>query len=357
MNKYIITLVLISTLTAFSSVKGQNLDTKALEQIEFAKKMTYQMGAELFSKRKLHFKTNSEFIAPWDKMTKEKLEDFKAALRTIIENGTVEIKESRSFKKSLVFKSQVPEIDDLSDMLKINLVETNLMDNDKNALETRKRGSTFYGSKFNSSNKNGITTSSNQITITNSYRITSKSVTGTITGNIKLRASFPSEYKKVLITPSDIGKEFSLGTQKFQVINIVENKVFLKFLEQEAIPKFKFVNLDNNGNEIASLTYNELEKLKEDNKAIDMSTLHGMETLPEKVYAVFNKNPSITKEEFNSSIEPWLMQSYKTKGEERLQDKLFTESYIVLTSVGPIANCNLYIENHGISKEFILELK
>jgi hypothetical protein len=242
-------------------------------------------------------------------------------------------------------------------MLKINLVETNLMDNDKNALETRKRGSTFYGSKFNSSNKNGITTSSNQITITNSYRITSKSVTGTITGNIKLRASFPSEYKKVLITPSDIGKEFSLGTQKFQVINIVENKVFLKFLEQEAIPKFKFVNLDNNGNEIASLTYNELEKLKEDNKAIDMSTLHGMETLPEKVYAVFNKNPSITKEEFNSSIEPWLMQSYKTKGEERLQDKLFTESYIVLTSVGPIANCNLYIENHGISKEFILELK
>ena len=358
MNKHKIIFVFSLVFFCFSAVQSQTSDTEALEEIEFAKKMTFDMGTDLFKSKKLFFNKNTQFITPWDKNTDERKQKLKTALNTIIENSTIELKARSSLKKSIIFNSKIQEIDDLTDIFSLKWTETNLVDSNSEIVNIRERGTTFYGSIFNSSIKEGKKSSSNQITIKSTFKVAPKTTAENITGSVTFLASFPSDYEKVLITKEAVGKNFNLGGEKFTVVNIIENKLFLKFHEKDskAATAFKFVNLDKDGKEITQLSYNELEKLKEENNALDITTMHGTEAIPEEVYSIFLKNPSISEEEFNAVIKPWTVKMNNSKGEKRLFDKMFEERYIVATSPGPIQNCYLYIENHGIRQEFKKEL-
>lgn len=355
MNRiFIISVILISTFF-FQEVKAQKVDSTALKQIDLIKKVTYGMGAELFKTRELQYKTKNDYETPWE-LSGDNYEKLKVGLDSIIAYSTIEIEKDDFLGTNVVFKSKVEGIENLDNILQIELLDYKLLDSDGKPIDVEKRTRTNYGSLSGSGIKNGQSYSYNYRTITSRFKIETEKEPNQLKGNFKLSASFPSGYDKVLITPKDIGKEFTLGKIKYSVINVIENIIILRpDVEDNNISlDFKFVNLDADGNEIGQIPYFELMKMNE-GKDIEVLGV-GKQTITEKVYNIFNENPNITQEEFNEIINPIAIQIYNSNDKRLASKKLFGKKYIAITNAGPVKECYLYFENRETKQEFEKEL-
>ena len=356
MNKIFIISIVLFTTTFFQEVKAQKVDSTALKEINLIKKVTYGMGTELFKTRELQFRTNKDYETPWEELSSRNVESLKAGLNTIIANGTIEIEKNNFSGTSIVFNSKVEGINDLDNILEIELIDSDITDSSGESIAVKKRARTNYGSQSGSGIKNGQSFSYNYRTIKSLFKIETEKDSNEIKGNLKLLASFPSSYDKVLITPEDIGKEFILGDIKYSVINIIKNIIILRpdIGDNNISLDFNFVNLDRDGNEIGQIPYFELIRM---NKGKDIEVLGvGKQTITEKVYNIFNENPNITQEEFNEIINPIATQIYNSNDKRLESKKLFGKKYIAITNAGPVEKCYLYFENRETKQEFEKEL-
>lgn len=354
-QKLIISLFAIAILF-FQLANGQEIDSTSLKQIEFFKKVTFGMGQELLKSRELQYKIKEDYLTPWDKLSKRSADNLRAGLDSIIANGTINIEKSHFSEANVVFKSKIEGIENLDDIFGIELIDHSLSDTNKSLLNVEKSARTNFGSISNSGIKNGEPFSHNYRTIKSFFEIESKKDTNGISGKVKLLASFPSSYDKVLITPKDIGKQFNLGTKKYQVVNVFKNIIILKpDLKNENLERdFKFVNLDSNGNEIGQISYTELMKM---NKGKDVEMLGvGTQTISERIYKIFVENPDISQQEFDTIIDPIVMQIYNAKDKKAERNKQLGQKYIAITNAGPVENCYLYFEKREMKKEFEKEL-
>ncbi|ADV48767.1 hypothetical protein Celal_1455 [Cellulophaga algicola DSM 14237] len=306
MTKQLLLSFLALSIGISQTVIAQEIDSTALKQLEFIKKVTYGMGHDLFKTRALPYKIKEDYMAPWEKLSNSNMENLATGLDTIISNGSIAVEKGHFEEINVVFSSKVEGIENLDDIFTIELVAYTLFDVNKNPIRLKENARTNFGSISNSGIKNGQAFSYNYRTIKSAFEIESKKDTLGISGTVKLQASFPSGYDKVVITPKDIGKKFTIGLKKYEVLNVFNNIIILKpDSKNENLDRdFDIVNLNAKGDEIAQIAYFDLLKMNEGKeKPIEMIGL-GTQTISEKIYKIFTENPTISKEEFDVIIDP-----------------------------------------------------
>ncbi|QXP56600.1 hypothetical protein H0I25_02055 [Cellulophaga sp. HaHa_2_95] len=336
------------------TIMGQEIDSTALKQLEFIKKVTYGMGNDLFKTRELSYKIKEDYMAPWDKLSISNMENLATGLDTIISNGAIAVEKGHFEEINVVFSSKVEGIENLDDIFTIELVDYTLFDANKNPIRLKESARTNFGAISNSGIKNGQQFSYNYRTIKSAFEIESKKDTLGISGTVKLQASFPSGYDKVVITPKDIGKQFTIGLKKYEVLKVYDNIIILKpDSKNENLDRdFEIVNLNAKGDEIGQIAYFDLLKMNEGkDKPIEMIGV-GTQTISEKIYKIFSENPTISKEEFDSIIDPIARKIFSAEDIRAERERQFGETYIAITNAGPVENCYLYLEKRELKRAF-----
>ena len=326
---------------------GQEIDSTALKQLEFIKKVTYGMGNDLFKTRELSYKIKEDYMAPWDKLSNSSMENLATGLDTIISNGSIAVEKGHFEEINVVFSSKVEGIENLDDIFTIELVDYTLYDANKKPIRLKENARTNFGAISNSGIKNGQQFSYHYRTIRSAFEMESNKDTLGISGTVKLKASFPSGYDKVVITPKDIGKQFTIGLKKYEVLNVFNNIIILKpDSKNENLDRdFEIVNLNAKGDEIKQIAYFDLLKMNEGkDKPIEMIGI-GTQT-------IFSENPTISKEEFDSIIDPIAKKIFSAEDIRAEREKQFGETYIAITNAGPVENCYLYLEKRELKRTF-----
>ncbi|WFO15023.1 hypothetical protein M601_014185 [Cellulophaga baltica 4] len=78
----------------------------------------------------------------------------------------------------------------------------------------------------------------------------------------------------------------------------------------------------------------------------------GTQTISEKIYKIFSENPTISKEEFDSIIDPIAKKIFSAEDIRAEREKQFGQTYIAITNAGPVKNCYLYLEKRELKKAF-----
>ncbi|MFK8045202.1 MAG: hypothetical protein AB8B72_06890 [Crocinitomicaceae bacterium] len=355
--KSISTLFLFTVIVSGHTI-GQEIDSTSQKQIEFLKKIYYTLGQDIYKTQDTKFKLNSSYVAPWEKISSKNTQALQNSLDSIVKNGIISINQNQFSRTSLIFSSQLEAIDDLSDLFNIKLIDFNIVDSLKTPVKVNKSNSTNYGSKSGSGIKDGESFSYDYRTIKTLFQLDSKKPVIGASGTVKLEVSFPSSYEKVLITANDKGKEFYLKNKKYKVLEIVGHKIILKQIDssEEESLQFSFVNTNKAGDKIAQIPFYELRKMNEGKEVDLFSSTSSKKTMSENIYNIFKNNPDITQSEFDSILEPILLDVVKADDPKIAGEKLLGEKIIILTCAGPIDQLFLYVENRELKRTFTKSL-
>ncbi|MFN6945772.1 MAG: hypothetical protein ACK4ND_12565 [Cytophagaceae bacterium] len=347
-------LLIFLNILFLNSLKAQSLDSLQLNQIEFMKQVAYRQGVDLYKKNKQHYRTR-DFDAPWLSLMIKDTESYQAALDTIVNNAQSEVKLNGFTGAHFALKSHFPvNTENNHKVFNLKIVKSNLKDSLNNTIKLNKVCSIGYGAISSGSYSTERSISWKWQTINAAFSFEDDIKTNNISGSVVLRAEFVTKYDYVKITPKSKGTEFVLNGQKFKVVDIMENRVVLHPLfGSYDDADFSFVNINENNEEVKSLTLLEINKLMEEDSTISYSSIgSGMSMMYKAIYDAFKSNPAQDYETFSKALHGVYIKLVTSKDRGTAEVQFLGPKYIVIRTAGPIENLYLYFPIYGAKKDF-----
>lgn len=108
-----------------------------------------------------------------------------------------------------------------------------------------------------------------------------------------------------------------------------------------------FLNLDNNGNRIRQLDYDDYLKVKREQELTELNWGVNARHLIEAFnYSTFKNNPNITLEEYKEKVYDKLFRVIDSGNSEAIYEQEFGNTYIVISSPDKIKKPYLYISKY-----------
>jgi len=343
--------------TSFS--KGQKSDSSKIKALEMTQGFLYYSGSDVFKKNRLFFKTDDDkYILPWEALKNNDPKILAAALDTVSQYAKLKTTINGFGTTQLELQSHFPVNSTNNDkLINVKITQSKLKDSLNQEVKLNESVSTSYGVKSYSSYSKENNINYKWQTLNLFIGIDSKIKSTNISGSVTFKAEAITGYNYVKITKNDIGKEFVLKNQKFKVIDIWENKVVLSPVNTMSIDiEFKYVNMNDNSQQIKSLSFFEFNKLKDKDSTITYFRGESMTKVYKKVYDQFKKDSTITYENFSKNLYQPCLDMINNKDKKLKESYFLGPKYTIIVTAGPIENLYLYLAEYGVMKEFEVKL-
>ena len=133
-----------------------------------------------------------------------------------------------------------------------------------------------------------------------------------VSGEVNFTLSSLTSYDYIKLTTDDAGKKFRLGEVQYEVLEIKDNKVFLKFDGHNE--RLIYYNLDSNHHLIRAMNYQELSALQKTNPEISTQFQgKSLSVMRKSIYQFFKEYPELRYEDFNQAVGISIIANLKKK--------------------------------------------
>lgn len=190
-----------------------------------------------------------------------------------------------------------PETDFSSQVIDIEVLESNLINNKNSKINLVKGGGSGFGFSFFYQNINDKEINKNFITVNRQSQVENDDqFIASIKGSITYLVKYIVGYDKIELSSQDKGKTFILNNDEYTLIEVKNNRVLLAPKSKNRNQKLKIIVFHKNKKDI--LVEKPLTEMDDISDAIAIS----QGSINEDIYQVFKENPDITLEEFKRKI-------------------------------------------------------
>ena len=342
MKHFLILLLLVQV-----SLKAQDLTEDQQMQIDFAIDFFYEDGSKMFIERPFYFERKDIetplFLKelPSESVLKQALQQFKR-------NSSLELSEFGSMS-SLSLKSTLEAITwDFQKMVQVSLLNSNLKDAQGKEVLVNDQISTSYSETSSSNFVNGKKITKIRLE-TNSGLFFKEDKPEGPNGEISFKVALTKGYEVVKISSDDIKKEFRFKGVNNTVIAVLNNYVVFKpeTYDPDQGIDFNVTHLSKDDKQTFSrLASTAIETRKANGEVFNKEMLdigQGILTMPKKIYDIFKKKPSISKEKFRKLTLPLFTECLPFMGDYDKMEAVFGPTYLVIQELAPIEHCYLYV--------------
>jgi hypothetical protein len=343
---------------------SQELDSTQIKTIQLVEHLTYGSGKSFFTDNRLFYKVDSSYTLPWAQKSSISNAQYQEAMDSLKANASLSIKTGTYSGTRLQLESYFPAFitDEIRDRFELEIVGGQLNHEGK-SYKPDQEGSINFGSKFYTGYRDGENFDYNWVTLNASFSVDREPIEGDFSGQITFEGQVVTDYEYALVTPDDIGKEFTINERTYKVVAIRKNQVALEELspieEGKERLDLDFVNVNDDGFKITQIPYFELVKMKEQDSTIQLNAFGtGQSTMSIKVFEMFKANPDLTMEEFKAEMHDKFVEAIlsKDQGRAKMQEML-GQKYILVSNAGPIDKLYFYKPVIGIRQQFEVEME
>jgi len=316
------TMIMLACLTY-----GQVADTSWLHYYE---ESIYYRMVEMYSNDQQSLYYDQEYELPWNTLNYN-LEDYDNALDSIEAHGSIHIIRDGGSNYLLEFNSyyEIFQESYRDFNLAYHLDACNLSD-----MSGPIRIDTTYlsgWSRFSAGSYSRLGSKFRSISETLEF---DSDIQGSqVTGSIKLKCGFVSDYEYVKITKEDIGKKITLGEHSFTIINIIGERIIT---DLDKTPEgIEMVNLTKEGFRIS-----ESESSYGSSRAL----------IPQKIYEAFEENKDLTLTEFRTMFHEAFITAFTDENFDGFNSKSYVDNLgrnvLSFATVGDIDQFYLYIPRY-----------
>lgn len=243
------------------------------------------------------------------------------------QNATLKL-EKDSLQNFIVLKSSLPiynEEADAVNSVSISIKENKLLDQNKSKVRINKNHMANFGTFRDDTKVNGVQKEQTYKTIEFKNSINNQS--GPLSGSVVYEVKILTDYPSIRLSKTDFGKSFSLNNKNITLINTVNNLIIIDGMAVDENFDITAVNLDKNQNVIKSPSSGKYPVYKD-------------------LYALYTKNPTLTKEQLKKELPLEKLQKMKDNGYyyALVNDFAFKNSFI------------LFSRAYGISKDIEVKM-